>query len=146
MCQPVPGDEYEVREVHFAKAPLISDLISLLPKSINSPIHISTNHTPLLSGVLALPRLELPVVELELLSFEDVAVGAAGLTRAGGDDGEETTSLELLFEKGIKFGGFFTLVKDTLDVVGLFSLRVGLGELSSSSGGLGVLRVRKYGR
>jgi hypothetical protein len=106
---------------------------------MNSPIHISTNYTPLLSGVLALPRLELPVVELELLSFENVAVGAAGLTRAGGDDGEETTSLELLFEEGVELGSLFALVEDPLDVVGLLGLGVGLGKLSTSGGGLGVL-------
>src|SRR5690348_13383959 len=39
---------------------------------------------------------ELALVEGELLTLEDVAVAAAGLAGAAGDDGVETTSLELL--------------------------------------------------
>jgi hypothetical protein len=60
--------------------------------------------------VLVLLCLELPIVELQLLALENVAVGAARLSRAGGDEGEQTTSFELLFEEGVELGGFFALV------------------------------------
>ena len=41
---------------------------------------------------------ELALVEGELLTLEDVAVAAAGLTGPAGDDGVQTTSLELLLD------------------------------------------------
>lgn len=44
---------------------------------------------------------DLALVESELLTLEDVAIGTAGLAGAGGDDGVETTGLELLLESGV---------------------------------------------
>ena len=45
--------------------------------------------------------MELALVEGELLALEDVAVGAAGLAGAGGDDGVQATGLELLLDGGL---------------------------------------------
>ena len=42
--------------------------------------------------------LDLPEVELELLSLEDVSVGAAALAGARGDGGEDAASLELILQ------------------------------------------------
>lgn len=44
---------------------------------------------------------ELALVEGELLTLEDVTVGAAGLAGPAGDDGVQTTGLELLLEGGV---------------------------------------------
>lgn len=44
---------------------------------------------------------ELALVEGELLTLEDVAVGAAGLAGTGGDNGVQTTGLELLLDGGL---------------------------------------------
>ena len=44
---------------------------------------------------------ELALVESQLLTLEDVAVGAAGLAGPAGDDGVQTTGLELLLEGGV---------------------------------------------
>lgn len=45
--------------------------------------------------------MELALVEGELLALEDVAVAAAGLAGARGDDGVEATGLELLLDGGL---------------------------------------------
>lgn len=70
--------------------------------------------------MFGLSRLELLVVELEalrqfmtvkikwqsthvqLFALKDVTIGSAGLTRSGSDNGEKTTSFELLFEKWVE--------------------------------------------
>ena len=44
---------------------------------------------------------ELALVEGELLALEDVAVAAAGLAGAAGDDGVQATGLELLLDGGL---------------------------------------------
>ena len=51
-----------------------------------------------LQSLFALLGLELPDVKLELFAFEDVSVGTTDLTGAGGNGGENTTSLELLLQ------------------------------------------------
>lgn len=48
---------------------------------------------------------ELALVEGELLTLEDVAIAAAGLAGAAGDDGVETTGLELLLDSGLDLAG-----------------------------------------
>lgn len=44
---------------------------------------------------------ELALVESKLLALEDVTVGAARLAGTGGDDGVQTTGLELLLDGGL---------------------------------------------
>jgi hypothetical protein len=44
---------------------------------------------------------DLALVEGELLALQDVAIAAAGLAGTAGDDGVDTTSLELLLEGGV---------------------------------------------
>jgi len=61
-------------------------------------------------SLFALLGLELPDVELELFAFEDVSVGATDLTRAGGNGGEDTASLELLLQQGVDLGGLLAVV------------------------------------
>jgi hypothetical protein len=77
---------------------------------------------------------------VKLLALEDVTVGTARLARAGSDDGEETTGLELLLEDGVDLGVLLALVEDALDVVGLLLVGRLLGKLAAAEGGLGVLR------
>lgn len=48
---------------------------------------------------------ELALVESELLALQDVAIGAAGLARTAGDDGVQTTGLELLLEGVVDLAG-----------------------------------------
>lgn len=45
--------------------------------------------------------MQLALVEGELLTLQDVTVAAAGLAGAGGDDGVQTTGLELLLDGGL---------------------------------------------
>lgn len=90
--------------------------------------------------MLGLFDLELAVVKVELLALENVAVSATGLTGTRGDDGEQTTGLELLLEQRVELGSLFALVEDALDVVGLLGVGVGLGELSTAGSGLSVLQ------
>ena len=49
--------------------------------------------------------MELALVEGELLTLQDVAVAAAGLAGTAGDDGVETTGLELLLDGGVNLAG-----------------------------------------
>lgn len=104
---------------------------------------------------------ELALVESELLTLENVSVGAARLPGTGGDDGVETTSLELLLESGVNLvvvgeaGGLLLLdglalldgllllallllapAADGLAVVGLVPLTEGSG-VDLDDGGLG---------
>jgi hypothetical protein len=48
---------------------------------------------------------ELALVEGELLALQDVAIAAARLAGAAGDDGVETTGLELLLDGGVDLAG-----------------------------------------
>ena len=48
---------------------------------------------------------ELALVEGELLTLQDVAIAAAGLAGTAGDDGVETTGLELLLDDGVDLAG-----------------------------------------
>ena len=50
------------------------------------------------SLLAALLGLDLPEVELELLSLQDVAVGASALPGAGGDGGQHAAGHELVLE------------------------------------------------
>lgn len=92
--------------------------------------------------MLGLSDLELVVVELQLLTLQDVTVSSSALARPGRDNSEESTSLELLLKEGVNLGNLLALLKDSLDVVAL--LLVGLlsgGGLGTSESGLGVVRL-----
>jgi len=89
---------------------------------------------------------DLALVESQLLTLEDVTVTATGLTGAAGDDGEKTTSLELLLEgvldlaAGGETGGLLLLNGVALLHVLLdLALLGGLGLLASSAKGLAVV-------
>jgi hypothetical protein len=101
-------------------------------------VQVLTRRPPL-GGVLGLTDLELLVVEVEFLALKDVTIGTTALTRSGSDDGEETTSLELLLENGVDFSILLALVENSLDVVGLRLLGGLLGSLGTSVDGLGVV-------
>jgi hypothetical protein len=45
----------------------------------------------------------LSLVESKLLSLQDVTITASTLSWAGGDNGEQTTSLKLLLKGGLDF-------------------------------------------
>jgi hypothetical protein len=60
------------------------------------------HHTPSLAQRLLV---ELALVEGELLTLQDVAIAAAGLAGAAGDDGVKTTGLELLLDGGVDLAG-----------------------------------------
>lgn len=90
--------------------------------------------------------MELALVEGELLTLEDVAVGAAGLAGAAGDDSEETAGLELLLDGGLDLaaggeaGGLLLLdAGGHLDLLGLLALLGGLGALPPAAKGLAVV-------
>ena len=70
---------------------------------------------------------------VKLLALEDVAVRTSTLSRPAGQDGQKTSSLELLLEQGVDFGILLALLDDSLDVVRLLLL---LG-LDGSGRGLG---------
>ena len=76
---------------------------------------------------------------VELLALENVAVSSAGLSRSRGDDGEQSTSPELLLKDGVDLGVLLSLVEDSLDVVGLLLLLGRLGGLAASGNRLGVV-------
>jgi hypothetical protein len=59
----------------------------------------------ILSSLAQRLLVELALVEGELLTLQDVAIAAAGLAGAAGDDGVETTGLELLLEGGVDLAG-----------------------------------------
>lgn len=90
--------------------------------------------------------MQLALVEGELLTLQDVAVAAAGLAGAAGDDGVETTSLELLLDSGLDLalggeaGGLLLL--DGLALLDLLldlALLGGLSLLASTADGLAVV-------
>ena len=77
---------------------------------------------------------ELALVESELLTLEDVSVGAAGLAGARRDDGVEATGLELLLEGAVDLaGGGEALGLLLLDRVGALDLLNGLTLLHLAS-------------
>ena len=89
---------------------------------------------------------ELALVEGELLALEDVAVAAAGLAGAAGDDGVQATGLELLLEGGLDLaaggvaGGLLALdALALLDLLNLLALLGGLGALPPPAEGLAVV-------
>jgi len=101
-------------------------------------VQVLTRRHPL-GGVLGLTDLELLVVEVEFLALKDVTISTTALTRSGSDDGEETTSLELLLENGVDFSILLALVENSLDVVGLRLVGRLVGGLGTSVDGLGVV-------
>lgn len=77
--------------------------------------------------MLLLAGLELLEVEVELRALKNVAVSAAGLAGTRGDEGQETTSAELLGEVSVDLGVLLALGEDALDVVRLLGLLLGGG-------------------
>ena len=53
------------------------------------------------SQLFAFFGLQLSDVKLQLFAFEDISIGAADLSRARGDGGQNPTRLKLLFEKRV---------------------------------------------
>jgi len=85
-------------------------------------------------SLFALLGLELPDVELKLFAFEDVSIGATDLTRAGGDGGEDTASLELLLQQGVDLGRLLAVVVFLLRLFGALLVEkrlVSLGKLDA---------------
>lgn len=89
---------------------------------------------------------ELALVEGKLLALQDVAVAAARLAGAAGDDGVEATGLELLLNGGLNLaaGGVSLglLLLDGLALLHLLfdlALLGGLGLLASTADGLAVV-------
>lgn len=88
--------------------------------------------------------MELALVESELLALEDVAIGTAALAGPGGNDGVETTSLELLLEDGVDLAlGRVALSLLLLDRLGLLDglLLLALLHLASTADGLAVVSL-----
>lgn len=85
---------------------------------------------------------ELLLVESELLTLEDVAVAATRLAGAGGDDGEDATSLELLLDGVVDLAGGSEagslLLLDRLGDLVLLDLDT-LSLLASTANGLAVV-------
>ncbi len=106
----------------IASAHLSADADQMV--TIHSPknIPLMTRRLLLVHGTL---------VESELLTLKDVTVNTAGLSWAGSDDGEETTSLELLLEGGLDLavGGeaLSVLLLDGLGLLLLLDDLTGLG-------------------
>lgn len=73
---------------------------------------------------LLLSSLEHLGVELKLLSFEDVAVRAAALSRARGDAGQQTARCEGVIKGGVQSASLLSLLQLAGEVV-----RVGLSGL-----------------
>lgn len=96
----------------------------------------------LLSSLLV----ELALVESELLTLQDVTIDTAGLTGSAGDNGVQSTGLELLLDGGLDLAaGRQTGSLLLLDSVGLLDLLLGLtllhglSLLASSANGLAVV-------
>jgi hypothetical protein len=68
--------------------------------------------------VLGLSSTELPDVELQLLSFENVTIAPSRLSGAGGDSSVQTPSRELGFKEGVELGFLLTFGDGALDVSG----------------------------
>jgi len=87
---------------------------------------------------------ELALVESKLLTLEDVAISTAALAGPGGNDGVETTSLELLLENGVDLAlGRVALGLLLLDSLGLLDglLLLTLLHLASAANGLAVVSL-----
>jgi hypothetical protein len=87
---------------------------------------------------------ELALVEGELLTLQDVAIAAAGLAGAAGDDGVETTGLELLLDGGVNLaGGGEAGSLLSLDGLALLDLLLGLALLllATAAEGLAVVSL-----
>lgn len=87
---------------------------------------------------------DLALVESELLTLKNVAIGTAGLARAGRDDGVETTGLELLLESGVDLAGLGeALSLLLLDGLGLLGFLNGLTLLllASAAEGLAIVSL-----
>ena len=67
--------------------------------------------------------LDLPEVELELLSLKDVSVGAAALAGARGDGGEDAASLELILQSLLDLQNKFSGVSNKVDSITTLFLR-----------------------
>ena len=65
---------------------------------ICSGVATTTGETIRSNSLFALLGLDLPQVELELLSLKDVPVGPAALSGAGGDGGQDATGHELVLK------------------------------------------------
>ena len=86
--------------------------------------------------------MELALVESQLLTLEDVAVGTAGLAGPAGDDGKETTGLELLLKGAVDLARLLeTSGLLLLDRVALLDLLGGLALLllATAAEGLAVV-------
>lgn len=89
---------------------------------------------------------QLLLVESQLLTLQNVTVTAAGLAGTAGDNGVQTTGLELLLNSGLDLavGGVASslLLLDglaLLDLLDLLALLGGLGLLASTADGLAVV-------
>lgn len=90
--------------------------------------------------------MQLLLVESQLLALQDVAVAAAALAGSAGDNGVQTTGLELLLDGGLDLAGGgeagSLLLLDglaLLDLLDLLALLGGLGLLASAADGLAVV-------
>lgn len=89
-------------------------------------LHRNTNPKPAENPLLS----QLALVESKLLTLQDVSITTSTLSWAGGDDGEQTTSLKLLLQSGLNLSlGSEALMVLLLD--GLALLGVRLGDLST---------------
>jgi hypothetical protein len=79
---------------HLGETPMRNPASRLAP-----PIH---EPTPFYAQRLLV---ELALVEGELLTLQDVAIAAAGLAGAAGNNSVQATSLELLLESGVDLAG-----------------------------------------
>lgn len=85
---------------------------------------------------------ELALVESQLLTFEDVTIAATALAGTRGDDGVQTTSLELLLQRGVDLAvGSVAGSLLLLDRLALLNLLLGLAALllTATADGLAVV-------
>ena len=86
--------------------------------------------------------MELTLVESKLLALQDVTVAATGLTRSAGDDGVQTTGLELLLNGVLDTAGSGVtgglLLLDSLALLHLLGV-LALGLLASAANALAVV-------
>jgi hypothetical protein len=87
---------------------------------------------------------ELALVEGELFTLQDVAIAAAGLAGAAGDDGVQTTGLELLLKRGVDLAGggeaSGLLLLNRLALLGLLN-NLALLLLATATDGLAVVSL-----
>ena len=110
-------------------------------RPVSRPVPPILHHTPFCAQRLFV---ELALVEGELLALEDVAVAAAGLAGAAGDDGVQATGLELLLDGGLDLarGGEASSLL-LLDRLALLDLLNGLALLllATTADGLAVVSL-----